>query len=281
MMLTAGLGLKLEHLDPALAARDPGLWFEVHSENYMMDGGARLAALEAVRRERPVSLHGVGLSLASTTPPSSGHVERLARLAARIEPWVVSDHLAWTRWGDVEHGDFLPFPRSRQALDCVVANIQRVQDALRRPLLIENPSTYLDLPGHELDEASFLAEMVRRSGCGLLLDVNNAFVSAHNLGGDAAAFLDALPGEAIGEIHLAGHSPDPEGATGLLIDTHDAPVAEAVWRLYARLIDRIGARPTLIERDDRLPPFDELMIERDRAAALLAVRRAEVGLIDA
>ncbi|MES1974987.1 MAG: DUF692 domain-containing protein [Pseudomonadota bacterium] len=281
MMLTAGLGLKLEHLDAALAARDPGLWFEVHSENYMMDGGPRLAALEAVRRERPVSLHGVGLSLASTTPPSSGHVERLARLAARIEPWVVSDHLAWTRWGDVEHGDFLPFPRSRQALDCVVANIQRVQDALRRPLLIENPSTYLDLPGHELDEASFLAEMVRRSGCGLLLDVNNAFVSAHNLDGDAAAFLDALPGEAIGEIHLAGHSPDPEGATGLLIDTHDAPVAEPVWRLYARLIDRIGARPTLIERDDRLPPFDELMIERDRAAALLAARRAAVGLIGA
>lgn len=281
MMLTAGLGLKLEHLDAALAARDPGLWFEVHSENYIMDGGPRLAALEAVRRERPVSLHGVGLSLASTMPPSSGHVERLARLAARIEPWVVSDHLAWTRWGDVEHGDFLPFPRSRQALDCIVANIQRVQDALRRPLLIENPSTYLDLPGHELDEASFLAEMVRRSGCGLLLDVNNAFVSAHNLGGDAAAFLDALPGEAIGEIHLAGHSPDPEGATGLLIDTHDAPVAEAVWRLYARLIDRIGARPTLIERDDRLPPFDELMIERDRAAALLAARRAAVGLVDA
>lgn len=281
MILTAGLGFKLEHLDAVLAARDPGLWFEVHSENYMMDGGPRLAALEAVRREHPVSLHGVGLSLASVTPPDPDHVARLARLAKRIEPCAVSDHLAWTRSGGVEHGDFLPFPRSRSALACVVDNIQRVQDVLRRPLLVENPSTYIDLPGHAFDEATFLTEMVQRSGCELLLDVNNAFVSAHNLGGDAQAYLDALPAAAIREIHLAGHSPDPDGATGLLIDTHDAPIVDAVWQLYARLIDRIGARPTLIERDDHIPPFEQLMVERNRAAALLAYDSARAELVDA
>lgn len=281
MTLTAGLGFKLEHLDAVLAARTPGLWFEVHSENYMMDGGPRLAALEAVRREHPVSLHGVGLSLASVTPPDPVHVARLARLADRIEPCAVSDHLAWTRSGGVEHGDFLPFPRSRSALACVIDNIQRVQDVLRRPLLIENPSTYVDLPGHAYDEASFLTEMVQRSGCELLLDVNNAFVSAHNLKGDAQAYLDALPAAAIREIHLAGHSPDPDGTTGLLIDTHDAPIVDAVWQLYARLIDRIGARPTLIERDDRIPPFAELMVERDRAAALLVREAAGAELADA
>lgn len=270
MTPTAGLGLKLEHLDVALAARARGLWFEVHSENYMMDGGPRLAALDAVRATHPVSLHGVGLSLASVTLPDPDHVARLARLVDRIDPIAVSDHLAWTSWNGVQHADFLPFPRTFEALDRTIDNIGRVQDAIGRTLLVENPSTYIDLPGHDLSEAEFLTEMARRSGCGLLVDVNNAFVSAHNIGGDADALLASLPADAIREIHLAGHSTDPDPASGLLIDTHDAAICDAVWALYARLIDRIGCRPTLIERDDRIPPFAELMIERDRAHDLLA-----------
>jgi uncharacterized protein (UPF0276 family) len=269
MTLTTGLGFKTQHLDEVLTRRDPGLWFEVHAENYMVDGGPRLAALAAVRDRHPISLHGVGLSLASAAPPNSTHLARLAALAGRIDPVAVSDHLAWQRWNGAHHADFLPFPRTREALEQVIDNVGRVQDALRRPILVENPSLYVDLPGHEMSEAAFLAELVRRSGCGLLVDVNNLYVSAANLGFNAEAALDALPGEAVGEIHLAGHEPDGDLASPLLIDTHGAPVAEAVWALYTRLIARIGPRPTLIERDDNIPPFEVLMVERNRAHLLL------------
>lgn len=271
MTLAAGLGFKLDHLDEASTCAAEGLWFEVHAENYMVDGGPRLAALERLRDRHPISLHGVGLSIASAAPPDADHLKRLAALVRRIEPAVVSDHLAWQRWGGVHHLDFLPFPRTRQALDRVVENVERVQAALGRPMLVENPSLYVDLPGHDLSEVEFLSELARRSGCGLLLDVNNLFVSAANLGADAGARIDAFPAEAVGEIHLAGHSPDPAG--GLLIDTHDAPVAEPVWALYRRLIDRIGARPTLIERDDNIPPFAVLMEERAHADAILGAAR--------
>jgi len=267
---TAGLGLKAQHYEQALACPAVGLWFEVHAENYMVEGGPRLAWLEAIRRDKPLSLHGVGLSLAGDAPPDLDHLARLKALADRYQPFVMSEHLAWSRQGDVYHPDLLPFPRTRTMLARVCENVSRAQDALGRRLLIENPSLYLALNGHEMSEPEFLTEMIRATGCGLLLDINNVHVSASNLGESATAYLDALPVEAIGEIHLAGHDPDPEWGRALLIDSHAAPVSEAVWSLYRRTIDRIGFRPTLIERDDAIPSFDELMAERDRANAVLA-----------
>jgi hypothetical protein len=267
MTLTAGLGFKTAHLAEALTSPAEGLWFEVHAENYMVDGGPRLAALMALRERRPLSIHGVGLSIASSSSPDADHLARLARLVERTAPFAVSDHLAWQRWHGVHHADFLPFPRTRRALRRVIANVGRVQDALGRPILIENPSLYVDLPGHEYTEAEFLTELARASGCGLLVDVNNVFVSAHNLSHSAKDAIDAFPGEFVAEVHLAGHSPDPDSP--LIIDTHGSPISEAVWALYARLIERIGPRPTLIERDEHIPAFDALMGERDRAARLL------------
>lgn len=270
MKLTAGLGFKTAHLTEALTSRAEGLWFEVHAENYMVDGGPRLAALMALREARPLSIHGVGLSMASASSPDRDHVARLARLVDRTVPFAVSDHLAWQRWNGIHHADFLPFPRTRRALAQVIANVSRVQEALGRPILVENPSLYVDLPGHEFTEPEFLTELARASGCGLLLDVNNVFVSAHNLGLSAKDAIDAFPGEFVAEIHLAGHSPDPDSR--LIIDTHGSPIANPVWALYARLIARIGPRPTLIERDDNIPSFDALMAERDRADQLLKTR---------
>jgi uncharacterized protein len=269
---TAGLGLKLDHLDEALACEAAGLWFEVHAENYMVEGGPRLAALDAVSDRFPVSLHGVGLSLLSRKGPDPEHLGRFRRLIDRVDPFRVSDHLAWQRWDGTHHSDFLPFPRTAAALDLAVDNVSRAQDALGRRMLVENPSLYVDLPGHEMDENAFLSELARRSGCGLLLDVNNLFVSAANLGVNAEARLDAFPGEYVEEIHLAGHSEDAGGV--LLVDSHDQPIAGKVWRLYRRALETFGPRPTLIERDDNIPPFAELLAERMAAHQLLAAALA-------
>jgi len=242
----------------------------------MVPGGSRPAMLEAMRNARPLSLHGVGLSLAGADRPDSCHLSQLRQLVDRFEPFVVSEHLAWSRQGDICFPDLLPFPRSSEALRTVARNIDIAQEALGRALSIENPSLYIDLDGHDWSETEFLTELVRRTGCGLLIDVNNVHISANNLGFDACLYLDSLPGAAITEIHLAGHSSDPELGTSLLIDSHDAPVAEPVWHLHRRLVERIGPRPTLIERDGNLPPFEELMAERNRAAtALLAVQELE------
>lgn len=267
--LTAGLGLKPQHYDAALACPAAGLWFEVHPENYMVDGGPRLAWLDAVREVRPVSLHGVALSLAADADPDPAHLERLAALARRIEPTLISEHLAWSAWRGAYHPDLLPFPRTDETLARIATNIGRTQDALGRRIAIENPSHYLRLDGHQWDEIDFLTELARRTGCGLLLDVNNVHVSACNLGFRAEEYIDAFPGEFVMEIHLAGHSRDPQLGAALLIDSHDAPIAPAVWTLFERLIRRIGARPTLIERDGNLPQFDALLAERNRADAML------------
>ena len=273
MTPAAGLGLKPQHYDDALAATAPGLWFEVHPENYMAAGGPRLRWLQAIGERHPLSLHGVGLSLAADADPDPAHLAALKTLADRFAPFVVSEHLAWSTHRGVHQPDLLPFPRTRTALDRVAANISRTQDALGRTILVENPSLYLPLTGHELDETDFLIALTRRTGCGLLVDVNNVFVSASNVGYAAETYLDAPPAEVIGEIHLAGHGVDSDlqegGGSTLLIDTHGAPVAEAVWALYRRLIDRVGARPTLIERDDDIPAFAALMAERDRAHGML------------
>jgi len=265
--LTAGVSLKPQHYADALACRADGLWFEAHPENYMAAGGPRLAWLDAIARCRPISLHGVGLSLAADEAPDEGHLAALKSLVDRYRPTLVSEHLAWSMRRGVYAPDLLPFPRTPRALSRITDNIDRMQEVLARPVLIENPSLYLPLEGHDFGEVEFLVELTRRTGCGLLVDVNNVFVSAHNLRYSAAAYLDALPAAAIGEVHLAGHAPDARA--DLLIDTHDAPVAEGVWALYARLIDRVGPRPTLIERDDDIPTFDVLMAERERAHRLL------------
>ncbi|WP_304190057.1 DUF692 domain-containing protein [Phenylobacterium aquaticum] len=266
---TAGLGLKPQHYAEALACGADGLWFEVHPENYMAEGGPRLAWLDAIRAAHPLSLHGVGLSLAADEAPDEAHLSALRRLVDRYQPFVVSEHLAWSTRRAAYAPDLLPFPRTRPALARVADNIGRMQDALGRTVLIENPSLYMPLKGHDLSETEFLAELVRATGCGLLVDVNNVAVSAHNLGYSAHAYLDALPAAAIGEIHLAGHARDERLGEALLIDTHGAPVAEPVWALFERLVDRIGPRPTLIERDDNIPAFAELLAERDRAHAML------------
>jgi uncharacterized protein (UPF0276 family) len=277
---TVGVSLKPQHYPEALAASAAGLWFEIHPENYMCDGGPRLAWLEAIRERHPLSLHGVGLSLAADEDLAPGHLAALKRLADRFEPFVMSEHLAWSQRGDVYHPDLLPFPRSHEALDRIVANVSRAQDALGRRLLIENPSLYMAIKGHTFSEVEFLTELARRSGCGLLVDVNNIYVSANNLGFSAEDYLDAIPAALVGEIHLAGHAPDENVGAALLIDTHGAPVADAVWALYRRLISRIGPTPTLIERDDNIPGFDDLLGERAIAERILAGAKQRT-LIDA
>jgi len=275
--LDAGLGLKPQHYDAALACSTAGLWFEVHPENYMVAGGPRLAWLEAIRGKHPISLHGVALSLAADAEPDATHLKRLAELARRVEPALISEHLAWSTWRGAYHPDLLPFPRTNEALARIADNVSRAQDALQRRIAVENPSHYLKLDGHEWNETEFLQELARRTGCGLLLDVNNVYVSACNMGYSAEDYIDAFPGKAVMEIHLAGHAPDPNLGKALLVDSHDAPVAPEVWALYERLIRRIGARPTLIERDDKLPAFDVLLAERDRAAAVLRGPLAEAA----
>jgi uncharacterized protein (UPF0276 family) len=267
MTPAAGIGFKPEHYREALAAPAADLWFEVHAENYMVEGGPRLAMLERVREARPLSLHGVGMSLAGAAEPDPSHLSALKRLVDRFDPALVSEHLAWSRLDGRCFPDLLPVPRTNQVLRQVVDNIGRVQDALGRPILIENPTHYLDLRDHSWSETSFLVEISRRSGCGLLIDVNNVAVGAHNLGFDARRWLESSPAGLIGEIHLAGHVLDAEGS--LLIDSHDAPVGDAVWALFDAFIARVGPRPTLIERDGNVPPFADLRRERDRARVTL------------
>ena len=272
---TAGLSFKPVHFEEAMACSAAGMWFEVHAENYMVDGGPRLAMLEALRIAFPISVHGVGLSLASASEPDRGHLRQLKALVDRFEPLLVSEHLAWSRQGTACFPDLLPFPRTHEALDLIARNIAIVQDGLDRQILIENPSLYMRLEGHEIAESEFLGELARRTGCGLLIDVNNVFVSATNLDFNPRSYLDALPCELIGEIHLAGHTPDPQHGQRLLIDSHDVEISEEVWDLYDWLLARCGAwrPPTLIERDDNIPQFAELMSEREQAAAMLHRRR--------
>lgn len=275
--ITAGLGLKPQHFDEAERCAAPGVWFEVHAENYTVAGGPRLAWLERIRARHPVSLHGVALSLAADAAPDERHLDRLAALVERVEPVLVSEHLAWSTWRGSYRPDLLPVPRSAAVRQRVIDNIQRVQDRLKRHIALENPSHYLVFDDHACDETEFLIEIARRSGCALLLDVNNVHVSANNLRYRADEVIDAIPADLVAEIHLAGHSEDPMLGAALLIDTHDAPVAPAVWSLYERLVARIGPRPTLIERDEHIPPFEELLRERDRAHARLVEPIAEAA----
>lgn len=281
--LQAGIGLKPDHYRPVLDASleagaggrsdahalREGFWVEVHPENYMTPGGPRLQWLDAIAAHVPLSLHGVGASLGGAEPLDTDHLKRLKSLVDRFDPALVSEHVAWSSWQGIYFADLLPLPPTRQALDQLAANVDQMQSALGRTILIENPALYLTLRG-ELSEPELLIEACRRTGCGLLIDVNNVYVSACNVGRDARGYLDAIPAGLVGEVHLAGHALDAAHADGLLIDSHDAPVAEPVWELYAYALSRFGPKPTLIERDAKLPPFEELMAERDRAARMLA-----------
>jgi uncharacterized protein (UPF0276 family) len=273
MIPSAGVSLKASHIDEALNSPAAGLFFEVHAENYMVAGGPRLAMLQGAREARPLSLHGVGLSLAGHALPDEAHLLALKALADRFEPFLLSEHLAWSSLDGRVLPDLLPFPRTHEALTIVCRNIDHAQSLLGREILIENPSHYLALDGHEWCETEFLAEMARRTGCGLLLDLNNVHVSANNLGFDAQAYIDSFPAWAVGEIHLAGAMADER--LELLIDNHGARASEPVWALLAHFLERHGPRPVLVEWDRDVPEFSVLIEERDRAARTIAAAAME------
>lgn len=266
-----GLGLRPPHYGDFLERDVPVDFVEVISENYMVDGGKLLRILREVRERYQVALHGVSLSVGSADGLDPEYLKGLARLAEMIDPLWVSDHLCWTRTSAHNSHDLLPLPLTQEAMKVVCDNIDQAQEALRRPMLFENPSSYLSFPEDEIPEWDFLAEMSRRTGCFLLLDVNNIYVSAHNHGFEPAEYLAGIPADRVRQIHLAGHTPGE-----ILIDTHDRPVCEPVWELYAQAMRDLGPVAAMIERDGAIPPLGELLAELDRArmGADRAVSRA-------
>jgi len=259
-----GVGLRAPHIAEVLASRPAIGWFEVHSENYM-GRGPGFAALMKVRRDYPLSLHGVGLSLGTAEGLDRAHLYELKELVERSEPFLVSEHLSWSVTGGVYLNDLLPLPLTEETLAVVSRNIALMQETLGRRVLIENPSSYLRFRHSAISEPEFLAELVRRTGCGLLCDVNNIYVSCTNFAEDTAAYLAALPSEAVGEIHLSGHFRSERRGRALLIDDHGAQVSDEVWALYRLALERFGMVPTLIEWDKNLPPWAALLAEARRA----------------
>lgn len=270
---SAGVGLRFPHHQAFVDLCPAVGWLEVHTENYM-GGGTPLRYLDTLRRDYPVSLHGVGLSLGSVDGLDAAHLERLTRAVKRIEPGLISEHLSWSVVGRTYLADLLPLPMTEEALEVVCRHVDQTQECLGRRILIENPSTYLQFNHSTIPECEFLSSVAGRTGCGILCDVNNIYVSAQNHGWDALAYLDALPPAAIGEIHLAGHSVTTldSGAT-LRIDDHGSRVAPAVWTLYEAALIRFGPVPTLIEWDTNIPPLDVLLGEAELAEKELARRR--------
>ena len=267
-----GLGLRREHYRDFLETQVPVDFVEVISENFMVEGGQPRRILRQVRERHPVALHGVSMSIGSADGLDRDYLRRLKALADEVDPLFVSDHLSWSRIDGFNSHDLLPIPYTEEALDRVCANIAMAQDVLGRPMLFENPSSYLLFDG-AMSEWEFLAEMARRTGCDLLLDVNNIFVSATNHGFDPVAFLDGIPANRVRQIHLAGHSQGRD----MLIDTHDSPVCDDVWTLYAEALARLGPVATMIERDDDIPPLVELIDELARARAIGATRERRVA----
>lgn len=261
-----GLGLRAEHYE-AIFEQPPRVdWFEALTENYMVDGGRPLYWLERVRSHYPIVFHGVSLSIGSTAPLDLEYLRQLKSLVQRFEPRWISDHLCWTGVAGKNLHDLLPLPYTEEALAHLAARVRRVQDFLGRRILIENVSSYLEYRHSRLTEWEFLAALCELADCELLLDVNNLYVNSRNHGFDPLVFLDAIPPARVRQIHLAGHSQDGE----LLIDTHDHPVCDPVWTLYAEALRRCGPVATMIERDDHIPPLAELVAELDRARALAA-----------
>lgn len=266
----AGLGLKPSHFDAVLSTCPDIGFFEVHAENYMVPGGPLPHFLERIREQYALSVHGVGLSIGAEAALDRTHLDALAALVARYEPQSFSEHLAWSTHGDVFLNDLLPVPYTAATLARVCAHVDQVQSHLGRSMLLENPATYLEFEASTMSEPEFISEVVRRTGCGLLLDVNNIHVSCVNHGRDPHAYVRALPLDQVGEIHLAGFATQTDAAGDpLLIDSHGAPVAEVVWALYADVITLTGAVATLIERDNDVPAFDVLLAEAHRADRML------------
>jgi uncharacterized protein len=265
----AGIGLRFKHHETVLDTRPDVAWFEVHTENYM-GGGSAPSVLDAVRRNYPVSLHGVGLSLGSAEGLDPAHLERVRRVVDRVEPGLVSEHLSWSIVDGVYLADLLPLPLTEEALEVVCRNVDRAQTCLKRRILVENPSTYLQFRHSTIPEWEFLAAVAHRTGCGILCDVNNIYVSASNHGWRVSTYFAALPATAIGEIHLAGHAERELGnGRRIRIDNHGSRVAEPVWALYAEALARFGPVPTLIEWDTDIPAFDALLAEAELATRLM------------
>jgi uncharacterized protein len=265
-----GLGLRPQHY-PAILDGTPEVagaidWFEILSENYMVDGGRPLAKLTAIRERYPMVMHGVSLSIGSTDPVDMDYLARLKTLAAQLQPAMISDHLCWTGVAGLNMHDLLPLPLTEEALAHVAARVDQVQSFLGRPIALENASTYVTFAEDAIPEWEFLAEIARRTGCRLLLDVNNIYVSAFNHDFRATDYVDAIPREAVAYVHLAGH----EHNRTYIIDTHDHPVVEDVWNLYAHAVRRLGPVATMIERDDKIPPLEELTRELARAREVAA-----------
>jgi len=271
----AGIGLRTPHVGQIVAGRPSLPWLEVHAENYMTSGRA-MATLQTIRKDYPVSLHGVGLSLGTAGRLDARHLDRFRTLVEQIEPRFVSEHLAWSTVGDTYLNHLLPLPYTEETLSIFAEHVLEAQEALGCTLLIENPSGYLRFRHSSIPEAEFIAEIVRRTGCGLLCDVNNVFVTAENLGLDPIGYLDTLPCDAVGEIHLAGHSRNDVDGHTVLIDDHGSRVVPDVWRLYAHAVRRFGPVPTVIEWDTDLPSLSVLLDEARRADAVRdAVSREE------
>jgi uncharacterized protein len=266
----AGIGLRFQHHQPVLDTRPDVAWMEVHTENYM-GGGTPLKYLDAIRRDTPISLHGVGLSLGSAEGVDPAHLERIRKVAERVEPGLMSEHIAWNLVGGTYLADLLPLPMTEEALDVVCRHVEQTQSYLKRRILVENPSTYVAFGNSIIPEWEFMAAVAARTGCGILCDVNNICVSAHNHGWDASAYLAALPAEAVGEIHLAGHSIRTfADGSSLRIDDHGSKVSEEVWTLYRQAVARFGAVPTLIEWDNEIPPLDVILDEAQHAEQVIA-----------
>lgn len=268
-----GLGLRPPHYSEVLEGSPPVDWWEVISENFMVAGGNPRRVLRAVRERWPVALHGVSLSIGAAEPLDRGYLDRLAALVADVAPAVVSDHLCWTALGGHQSHDLWPLPYTEEALELVVAKVGQVQDRLGRRILLENPSSYVTFAASTIGEPEFLAEVARSADCGLLLDVNNVFVSASNHGWDPRAYLAAIPPDRVGQLHLAGHSRQGRW----LVDTHDHPICPEVWALYAEASVRFAGAPVMIERDDAIPPFAELISELDQARAIAGAAVTATG----
>lgn len=268
--LAPGVGYKPQHFHDILDDANPVQWLEIHAENYMGDGGRPLAQLRALSERFPISVHGVGLSIGGDAPLDKDHLARLKKLVTWLNPASFSEHLAWSTHEGTYLNDLLPLPYTQKTLATVVEHINQVQDTLGRKMLLENPSTYLAFAENEMGEIDFLAEIVRQTGCGLLLDVNNVYVSNVNQQSDPGAYISAFPMDAVGEIHLGGHGQDmdDEGAP-LLIDNHAAEVVDPVWNLYADTIAKSGPKPTLIEWDNDIPTWSVLADEAKRAVEIL------------
>ena len=259
-----GLGLRPDYYEEILAQKPDLDWFEILTENYLIPGGKPLYYLDKIREDYPIVMHGVSLSVGSTDPLDSGYLNQLSALIERVQPAWVSDHLCWTGVNGVNAHDLLPIPYTHEAINHIVSRLHQIQDFIGRPILIENVSSYLTYKQSEMSEWEFILEIIKQSGCYILLDVNNVYVSSVNHGFDPLNYIEAMPADRVAQIHLAGHS----NHGSYIIDTHDAPVIQPVWDLYAATIQHLGKVSTMIERDDNMPPFEELLAEVNQARSI-------------